>query len=124
MSKLRSMASIKVEYGGKDGSSKKYFLMLGIPGRKHRLNIGEIFVDRNEVTHSFMEERFRGLGLGKKLYGEVLKIEKVLYPDSIGGLTPESRRVWDSMKKRYPMTYGKRWLANSYERWGGVKFKN
>jgi len=136
MNRLRSMTSIQIEFGGnaqKFPSVKKYFLMLKLPQRKRRLNIGEVFIDQpsKEVVHSFLEYRFQGMGLGKKLYGEVLKVEGVLYPDSIGGLNIDSERVWTSLKRRYShtvkgccdaMTYGERGLLDNEERWGGVKF--
>ncbi len=51
----------------------------------HNKVIGELWVDKatQTVTHSSVNEKFKGMGLGKKLYGTALHQEPYLLPDHI-----------------------------------------
>jgi len=50
------------------------------------------------VAHSILEPEFRGMGLGKKLYGEVMRRqpEGVLHSGPV--VSDDAKRVWDSLK--------------------------
>ncbi|MBU1173505.1 MAG: hypothetical protein KKD44_28390, partial [Proteobacteria bacterium] len=56
---------------------------------------------------SEIEEKFRGLGLGKKMYGEVMRRmpEGKMYSDLV--VSPEASRVWESLGKRKGITLEK-----------------
>ena len=51
------------------------------------------------VAHSMLEPEFRGMGLGKKLYGEVMRRQPdgVLHSGPV--VSDEASRVWDSLKR-------------------------
>ena len=50
-----------------------------------------------KISRSNVEEQFRGMGIGKKLYSEVIKREgRVMSDSSVSG---EARRVYESLKK-------------------------
>lgn len=51
------------------------------------------------VAHSVLEPEFRGMGLGKKLYGEVMRRQPdgVLHSGPV--VSDDASRVWDSMKR-------------------------
>ena len=50
-----------------------------------------------KISRSNVDEQFRGMGIGKKLYSEVIKNEgRVMSDSSVSG---EARRVYESLKK-------------------------
>lgn len=57
-----------------------------------------------QVSNSYIDTRFQGMGLGKKMYGDLLKQlgGKPLLSDAT--VSPEAQRVWQSMAKR-PSSY-------------------
>jgi ADP-ribose pyrophosphatase YjhB (NUDIX family) len=57
-----------------------------------------------QVTYSEIDPKFQGMGLGKKMYGDLLKQlgGKPLLSDAT--VSPEAQRVWQSMANR-PVSY-------------------
>jgi hypothetical protein len=52
----------------------------------------------NTVTYSRIDEKYRGLGLGKKLYGDVMKARRApLRSDTTR--TPAAERLWKSLER-------------------------
>lgn len=64
--------------------------------------IGEFFYDpkKKRAYSTSVSEKFRGMGLGKKMYGEVLKKEKYMEPG--GFQTDEAKKMWKYLRKKYP----------------------
>lgn len=62
--------------------------------------IGEIVMKGNQVSWSHIEPEFRGMGLGKKMYGEIMRRmpEQTMVSDDM--MSSASRRVWKGMKGR------------------------
>lgn len=54
----------------------------------------------DKVVHSRIDERFRGMGLGKKLYGEVLRKSPGGVLESDRAVSDKAARVYRSMSKR------------------------
>ena len=107
-SRLRALTTIarsdKTFWGGKNS----YAYNLHLKGNKGP--IGVLEVKNKKLVFSDIDKKFRGMGLGKKLYGEVLKRTGTLHPDELQ--TKEVKGLWKSLRKRYP----------NIEH-GGVKFK-
>jgi GNAT superfamily N-acetyltransferase len=61
---------------------------------------GKMRVRDGKIHFAGVEEKYQGLGLGKKLYGEVIRRqpEQVLHSDK--RISDAAMRVWESMKKR------------------------
>lgn len=88
---LRGRLTTEVEQHGKNFVSR---LMYG-----DRL-IGRIHLQSNgSVAGSYIDPAFRGMGLGKKLYGETIRRMpgQTLVSDSM--VSPDARRVWHSLAK-------------------------
>jgi hypothetical protein len=64
--------------------------------------IGELLVHPKTLTvmGSNIDEQFRGMGLGKKLYGEVMRRQPGAMMGSDQDLTRYSARVWERMRQR------------------------
>jgi hypothetical protein len=71
--------------------------------------VGSIIVTAHEpasgdaaghIRWSEIDARYRGLGLGRKLYAEAARRHQYIY--SCRGASPSARRVWDSMLARPP----------------------
>lgn len=76
------------------GKGREYhFDVAGVPAG-HAL-IGE----KGNVMQTFLEEPFRGRGLGKKMYGELMRRqpEQTLTSDVV--VSDKARRVWEALKK-------------------------
>jgi GNAT superfamily N-acetyltransferase len=58
--------------------------------------IGYVDVHKNKVTDSFVDEKYRGMGLGKKLYGEALRHGGKLSSDEY--VSGGARSIWERMK--------------------------
>lgn len=83
----------------------------GMRVRKTNEFVGSLSIGRPKKTggapkviFSEVAEKFQGMGLGKKLYGEVLMREGSLRPGT--GTSAKARRVWKSLRKRYPTNKG------------------
>lgn len=50
------------------------------------------------VAWSHLEEKFRGMGLARKLYGEAARRHSFLWND--GRQSPSAKRVWTSLARR------------------------
>jgi len=63
--------------------------------------IGEFFYDpeKKRAYSTEVSEKFRRMGLGKKMYGEVLKQEKYMEPG--GFQTDEAKNLWKYLKQKY-----------------------
>lgn len=77
--------------------------------RKTKEFVGSLAIRRSRISttaprviSSELTEKFQGMGLGKKLYGEAVMREGALAPDAT--VSPQAARVWNSMRKRYPNT--------------------
>ncbi len=64
--------------------------------------IGEFFYypEKKKAYSTLVSEEFRGMGLGKKMYGEVLKKEKYMEPGSFQ--TDAVKKLWKYLRKKYP----------------------
>lgn len=92
-SKLRKAFKL-VEHAHPDGGAQYV-------GVLHGERIGEINVAPDgHVTWSGIGNKFRGMGLGKKMYGEVMRRQPNQQLGSGRLMSRHSRRVWDGMKAR------------------------
>jgi len=57
---------------------------------------------KNRVLTTNIYKEFRGMGLGKKMYGEILKQEGSIMPGH--QQYPDATRLWKSLRKRYGPT--------------------
>lgn len=68
--------------------------------------IGHIYMDNKYpmLDSIHLEPAFRGLGLGRKVHIDTAKALPGRNLYSYSQLSPDSVRVWESMKRRYPGT--------------------
>ncbi len=61
--------------------------------------IGSILHHKGAISSSIIEPQYQGLGLGKKMYGELIRRMpgQVLESDSM--VSPQATRVWESFIK-------------------------
>lgn len=96
LSALRDRVKLKSSYF--PGNIQKHSMFLG--GKR----IGNLDVERNRVMESYIFDEYRKMGLGKKLYGDVLKRTPGKFLKSDTFVSPAAERVWQSMAKR-PRSY-------------------
>lgn len=60
--------------------------------------VGHVDVHNGQVTDSHVDKKYRGMGLGKKLYGRAMKHHGELKSDNY--VSGDARGVWERMKKR------------------------
>lgn len=97
-SKLRSLVKI-VEEPGIAPVERVLKMMMG----KKQIGFATLYPHKSSfrIAHMGIEDpRLRGLGLGKKFYGEIMRRTpgKVLYSGSL--VSPDAMRVWKRMKAR------------------------
>lgn len=112
-SRLRSAVKL-VEKEQKHPTRRDYLLQLA--GE----TIGKIkTVPRGKSTHvssSLIKEPYRGMGLGKKMYGELMRSQPGQELSSSGLTSPQAQGVWKSMKgkKGYSLREGEGGLSGAY----------
>ena len=92
---LRERAVVREVRGASDGYRT---FVLDIGGKQ----IGRMHVNRSSssVEWSYVDDHYRGLGLGKKFYGEVMKQMPGGVLNSDSSLSPEALGVWKGMGRR------------------------
>ncbi len=103
-SKLRSAVKVISEH-------KPPGYNFSIPATRYKLDLagkdigGLTVFNRGTSTHvssAHIKSQFQGMGLGKKLYGEVIMREGQLNIGS--GQSKDALRLWASLRKRYQPT--------------------
>ena len=94
-SRLRENVSIETK--ADPSGLKEYVASIG-DKRIGNMLVSDIKGKGSTVAHSYLDPKYRGMGLGKKLYGEVMRRqpEGVLY--SGPAMSDDALRVWDSLK--------------------------
>ena len=118
-SALRSQVQIVPKVIGRSnmGADIKWVMKLGDE------TIGYIRTQGRNVKLSQIDERFKGMGLGKKMYGEVMRRmpKQDMASDTV--MTDASQRVWKGMPGRSGYNINNPWLNPSF-RTPGTLFGN
>lgn len=85
-----------------------------LPGRVNP--VGHITTRGGAVTSSALDGDLKGLGLGKKMYGEVMRRMPGQQLSSDTQVSDEAKRVWESMKDRKGYKVTKPLLGRPYSR--------
>lgn len=101
---LREAMSMKFEKTGRGSGTWRMFLNKDVPGmglkgeRVGFIKVKGLPGEKAKVSLSNIGDKWRGKGLGKKMYGEAIRRHPVLTSDKT--LSPHSFRTWESMLRR------------------------
>lgn len=118
-SALRKRIQIKTDASPRFGGDR-YRMQLG--GK----TIGSLSTDAyGNVSSTNLAERFQGMGLGKKLYGEALRRNPAGLSSDPHGTSVEATRVWEGMAKRpgYSVTQNPGFTRNTAAQPGDYAFR-
>lgn len=96
-SKLRGLFRLVPKVEGVTATGKPEIQWKALLGSEE---VGGLYTTGKRVSWAFIDDKFRGMGLGKKMYGEVLRRMPKQQMSSDTSTSEAARRVWSGMESR------------------------